>query len=260
MFCLQVLHMPLRDVFWVAAVPGALSVVVVLLAVREAPRSPAQAPTPAAESVTGADVASAESPVPVLIVPPAPLGAGFRGAMVAILVFTLGNSTDAFLLLRATQLGVPVVSVPLLWLVLHVVKMASSPPGGALSDRFGRRPLIVAGWLLYAAVYAGFALARTPAHVWMLFAAYGVVFGLTEGSEKALVADLVPAERRGAAFGWYHAAVGIAALPASVLFGVLWDKLGASIAFGAGSGIALIAVVLFALAVPAPVRPPPSTP
>lgn len=264
MFCLQVLHMPLRDVFWVAAVPGALSVLVVLLAVRESPRSPAQAPTPAAQSVTGADVASAESPAPPSPPsppsPPVPLGAGFRGAMVAILVFTLGNSTDAFLLLRATQLGVPVVSVPLLWLVLHVVKMASSPPGGALSDRFGRRPLIVAGWLLYAAVYAGFALARTPAHVWMLFAAYGVVFGLTEGSEKALVADLVPAERRGAAFGWYHAAVGIAALPASVLFGVLWDKLGASIAFGAGSGIALIAVVLFALAVPAPVPPPPSTP
>lgn len=245
MFCLQVLDMPLRNVFWVAAVPGAISVLVVIFGVREA-RVPADAPTliEKVEAVSQAEVtADRESPN-------APLGAPFRNAMLSILIFTLGNSTDAFLLLRASDLGVPVTAIPLLWLVLHVVKMVSSAPGGALSDRYGRRPLIVAGWLLYGAVYAGFALADRAWQVWCLFAVYGVVFGLTEGSEKALVADLVPPSRRGAAFGWYHAAIGVAALPASVLFGVLWDRFGASVAFGAGSGIALLATMSFMLSVP----------
>ncbi len=258
MVCLQALHMPLRHVFWVAAVPGALSVLVVLFAVREAPLRPSptaipvQDVEPATLAMRRADDALAGP------VSPAPLGVPFRNTMLAVLIFTLGNSTDAFLLLRANQLGVPVASIPLLWLVLHVVKMVSSPPGGALSDRFGRRPLIVAGWLLYAAVYAGLGLASQVWHAWVLFAVYGVVFGLTEGNEKALVADLVPAERRGAAFGWYHAAIGVAALPASVLFGVLWDRFGASVAFGAGSAIALVATVVFLLAAPIAVQLAPS--
>lgn len=252
--CLQVLQMPLRQVFWVAAVPGLLSVLVVIFAVREAPASPAvgQAPVPDAVG-TEASAAPASA-----ISAPVPLGVPFRNTMVAVMIFTLGNSTDAFLLLRANQLGVPVAAVPLLWLVLHVVKMVSSPPSGVLSDRFGRRPLIVSGWLLYALVYGGFAWASEPWHAWVLFAVYGVVFGLTEGNEKALVADLVPAERRGAAFGWYHAAIGVAALPASVLFGVLWDRFGASVAFGAGSAIALVATLVFLLAAPGADRRAPS--
>jgi MFS family permease len=170
--------------------------------------------------------------------------------MLAIILFTLGNSTDAFLLLRANQLGVSVAEIPLLWLLLHAVKMLSSTPGGVLSDRFGRRPLIAGGWVLYALVYAGFAFASTAGHAWALFAVYGVVFGMTEGNEKALVADLVPAARRGAAFGWYHASIGVAALPASVLFGVLWDRYGAGLAFGTGSLIAVLATLLFVTAVP----------
>lgn len=161
----------------------------------------------------------------------------------AILLFTLGNATDAFLLLRASSLGIPVSQVPLLWLLLHVVKSATSPWGGARADRFGRQRTIAAGWLLYAALYGGFAMAATAWHVWVLFAAYGVVFGLTEGAEKALVAELVPADRRGIAFGWYHATIGIAALPASLLFGTLWDAMGASTAFLTGSGLAVTGVV-----------------
>jgi MFS family permease len=118
--------------------------------------------------------------------------------LAAVTLFTLGNSADVFLLLRATDLGVPVAQVPLLWALLHVVKSASSTPGGALSDRVGRRPLIAAGWLVYAAVYLGFAAAGAAWHAWALFAVYGLVFGLVEGAEKALVADLAPAARRGA--------------------------------------------------------------
>ena len=144
----------------------------------------------------------------------------------------------------------PVALVPVLWAMLHVVKSASSTPGGALSDRVGRRPLIVVGWALYALVYFGFARASASWHAWALFAVYGVFFGLTEGSEKALVADLAPAGRRGTAFGWYNLAVGIGALPASVLFGLVWDRVGPAAAFQLGAGLAFAAAVGFMLLVP----------
>lgn len=228
--CLQWLGMPVRQVFLVAAVPGALAVLVAILFVRE------QAPS---AEVTARRARPAQGEASST-----PLPRGFWVALGPMVLFTLGNSTDAFLLLRASQLGVPTALVPLLWVALHAVKSAASTPGGALSDRVGRRPLIVAGWALYAAVYAGFALAEAQWHAWALFGLYGVVFGLVEGSEKALVADLVPAEIRGRAFGWYQGLVGAAALPASVLFGWVWDAWSAPVAFGMGAGIALGAAVL----------------
>jgi MFS family permease len=160
-----------------------------------------------------------------------------------LFVFTLGNSTDAFLLLRAVDVGVAPALVPLLWSALHLVKSVASTPGGMLSDRLGRRGPIVAGWGLYALVYVGFALAERSWQVWALFAVYGLFFALTEGAEKALVADLVPAARRGVAFGWYHLAIGIGALPASVLFGAVWHAWGPLAAFGTGSGLAALAAI-----------------
>jgi MFS family permease len=163
--------------------------------------------------------------------------------LAAIFVFTLGNSTDAFLLLRANQLGVPVALAPILWAALHLVKSASNVPGGALSDRIGRRPTLIAGWMLYAAVYLAFGLAHTAWQAWALFCVYGLYFGLTEGAERALVADLVPPERRGTAFGWYNLAVGIGALPASLMFGFVWDHYGPATAFLMGATLALIAAV-----------------
>ncbi|MGH7717633.1 MAG: MFS transporter, partial [Gemmatimonadaceae bacterium] len=197
---------PMRTVFWLAAVPGAIALAVLLIAVRDVPRPDSARVAPA--KLDAVDLSTTS------------LGKRFWAYLAVLVVFTLGNSTDAFLLLRARDLGVPATLVPILWAALHVVKSASSTPGGALSDRVGRKPLIVAGWLLYALVYLGFAAASAPWHAWALFAAYGVFFGLTEGVEKALVADLVPPARRGAAFGWFHLAFGMAALPASVLFGV----------------------------------------
>ena len=161
--------------------------------------------------------------------------------LTVIFLFTLGNSTDAFLLLRANQLGVPVALAPVLWAALHVVKSASSVPGGALSDRIGRRPTLIAGWLLYAAVYLGFARAGVAWQAWALFGAYGIFFGLTEGSERALVADLVGPVRRGTAFGWYNLAIGLGALPASILFGYVWDHAGAPTAFVMGASLAAAA-------------------
>jgi MFS family permease len=214
----------LRTVFWLAAIPGVLSVLVVAFAVRDIPRD-----TPA-PTKPGLDLS-------------APLGARFWRVLTVIFVFTLGNSTDAFLLLRANQLGVPVALAPILWAALHLVKSASNVPGGALSDRIGRQRTLVAGWTFYAAVYLAFGLASTAWQAWALFAVYGLYFGLTEGAERAFVADLVAPERRGTAFGWYNLAIGIGALPASLLFGFVWDRSGPTTAFLMGATLALIAAV-----------------
>jgi MFS family permease len=165
-----------------------------------------------------------------------------------VFVFTLGNSTDAFLLLRAKDLGVPVALAPILWAVLHLVKSVSNIPGGALSDRVGRRPALVAGWLVYAAVYFLFARATQAWHAWVLFAAYGIYFGLTEGSQLALVADVVPKYRRGAAYGWYYLAIGVGALPASLIFGAVWDRFGSGTAFVMGASLALAAALALLVA------------
>lgn len=254
--CLNWLGLPLRQVFLVAAIPGALAVLVAIFWVREEQPDNgainADAPPIAAASAPDHAVlpsTTAQLPEPTT----APLPKTFAHVMIPIALFTLGNSTDAFLILRANQLGVPVALIPLLWVALHFVKSAASTPGGALSDRIGRTPLIVGGWLLYAAVYVGFATATMAWHVWALFALYGVVFGLSEGTEKALIADLVPAAVRGRAFGWYHATIGLAALPASIAFGAVWDRYGASAAFLMGATLALTASVALAfIRVPRP--------
>jgi MFS family permease len=223
-------HVSLRTVFWLAAIPGAIAVVVAVAGVKEVARTGAA--TGKKAELRGA------------------MGANFWAFMFIIFIFTLGNSTDAFLLLRARQLGVPVALAPILWALLNGVKSISNVPGGSLSDRVGRRPTLVAGWLVYALVYLLFARASHAWHAWALFAAYGVFFGLTEGTELALVADVVPAARRGAAYGWYYLAIGIGALPASLLFGLLWDRYGSPVAFGTGAALALAAAVLLALARP----------
>lgn len=179
------------------------------------------------------------------------MSGGYRKYLLIILVFTLGNSTDAFLLLRAQALGVPVELLPALWVALHVVKMAFSVPGGVLSDRVGRKQVIIGGWFVYALVYAGFAVADSLWHAWALFGVYGIYFGLTEGVEKALVADFAPSHLRGSAFGLYHLTVGLGAFPASLAFGLIWQRFGAGTAFFFGAGLALIAGLLLMI-LPAP--------
>ena len=140
-----------------------------------------------------------------------------------------------------------VTFLPLLWAGLHVVKASLSTWGGTLSDRLGRKRVIVIGWATYAVVYLGFATAREPATLIVWFLVYGVYFALTEGAEKALVADLTPAARHGIAFGFYNAALGVGALAASVVFGLLYDLFGASTAFGTGSALATVAAILLML-------------
>jgi MFS family permease len=173
----------------------------------------------------------------------------FKRFLFLVALFTLSNSSDAFLLLRARMAGVSVVALPLLWATLHVSKVVSSLYGGDLSDRLGRRRLIVSGWILYAAVYAGFAFVSNGWSVWILFIIYGIYFGLAEGSEKALVADLVPPEKRGTAFGLYNLAFGITVLPASLLMGALWDWRGPQTAFIVSALLGSAAAVLLLLLV-----------
>lgn len=165
-------------------------------------------------------------------------------------IFTLGNSTDAFLLLRLTDAGGSPRMMPVLWALLHVVKVMSSIAGGSLSDRVGRRLVIVLGWLVYAIVYAGFAVGTTYATLAVWFLIYGLYFGLTEGVERALIADLVPSATRGAAFGAYNAVIGIGSLLASLLFGALWETFGTAAAFGTGASLALLASILLYVMAP----------
>jgi MFS family permease len=155
----------------------------------------------------------------------------FKRFLLIIALFTLSNSSDSFLILRARDSGVSIALIPLLWSAHHGTKVLSSLYGGDLSDRLGRKRLIVSGWVLYAAVYAGFAFVSNEVSVWILFLIYGIYFGLAEGAEKALVADLVRPEQRGTAYGLYNLAFGITVFPASLLMGMIWDWKGPTTAF-----------------------------
>jgi MFS family permease len=172
--------------------------------------------------------------------------------LVVLSVFALGNSADAFLLLRLTEAAGGPQLIPLFWSLLHVVKMAASLVGGAASDRLGRRPLIAIGWLIYAAVYGGFAFATS---LWVLvawFLIYGLYYGAVEGSERAFVADFAQPSQRGTAFGIYNAVSGIGALVSSVVFGLIWNAYGEMPAFLTGAMLAAVASGLLFVLVPAP--------
>ena len=171
------------------------------------------------------------------------LGARFWLYLAILVIFSLGNSSDAFLMLRAQTLGLSTFAVFLVTAGFSAVIAASSTHGGALSDRFGRKALIVAAWTTYAAIYLGFAVANRGWHVAALYAGYGLYYGAFQGASTALVADLVPSERRGTAFGLFNAAIGVAALPASAIAGWLWQRFGAPAPFLFGGGLALVAAL-----------------
>ena len=227
----------LRRVFLVASIPGVLAVLVLLLVREEKGAAPADPPPSAAPPLVAAAPALAGLPPRLLL---------------SIGLFTLGNSTDALLLLRAQTLGVPAAQLPLLWTLLHVVRAALSWPLGRAADRLGRTRALIAGWVWYALCYAAFAAASAPSQAWALFAAYGLVAGLTEGSERALVAAAVPEERRGRALGLYNLVSGAGLLIASLLAGALWERVSPAAALGAGALLAAAAAVV--LLGPGPAR------
>jgi MFS family permease len=223
----------LRLVFGLAAVPAALAVATLVFGVKEE-----EQPRPRAQAEARGDRP--------------PLEPGLVRYLVVVAVFTLGNSSDAFLLLRAQQEGVTLTLVPALWSLHQLVKAATSTRGGWLSDRIGRRRTILLGWAVYALAYAGFAAASSPVAVTGLFAFYGLFHALTEGPERALVADLAGEAARGRAFGLFHAVTGATLLPASLLTGFLWQSVSPTVALGLGAALAAVAAAGLVVAVPEP--------
>ncbi len=221
-----------RTLFLLASIPALAAVLVAAFFVREAPQ----------ERRVGVEGAKLSFSL-------RGYDGNFKRFLCIVALFTLSNSSDAFLLLRAQEAGVSTETIPLLWAALHIFKVGSSLVGGVLSDRLGRRTLIVSGWLLYAGVYAGFAYVSTAVEAWVLFLVYGLYFGLVEGSEKALVADLVRAEQRGTAYGLYNLAFSITVLPASLLMGALWHWRGAATAFLVSASVGATAALLLAATV-----------
>lgn len=221
-----------RNLFLLSVFPGIAVFLVVLFFVREAPKSAARE-----AGRTGGMTWS------LAAFPPA-----FRRLLLAIVVFSFANSSDAFLLWRIEQLGLEARMLPILWFVLHVVKSAVNVVGGRLADRLPCRAMVIAGWLVYAATYFGFGMASTVSQALACFGLYALYFGLTESSEKTLVAQWAPAHLRGTAFGWFNLALGVSALPASVVFGYLTkpEALGATGAFMVAGSVALAAAIILA--------------
>lgn len=219
-----------RGVFWLSFIPAALAVVVLVLWVKE-----------------HAHEVKARRDAPRL---PFPRDARLTTFLVAVALFALGNSSDAFLLLRTQDLGVKALTLPLVYFVFNVVYAAASGPAGVIADRLGRGRVARWSLLLFALVYAGFALARTAGLAWILFVLYGVFMALTEGVWKAYLGELAPEGTRGTVFGWYNGVVGMMALPASLLAGVLWTRVSHGAPFAFGAVTALLASLLASRAAP----------
>jgi len=219
----------LRTVFLWSALPGAAAMVALALT-REPPRP---------------------SPPPGQAPPSARLPPALRRALPPLVLFACANATDAFILVKAVRLGAPALAAPLLWLALHLVKAATATAGGRLADRHGKRNALAAGWAVYAVTWGAVGLVDSVGLLFALTAVYGVSHGLVEGAERALVAELAHGAGKGAAFGAYHLAIGLAALASSATFGLAWDRLGGEVAFAASGALALVAAAVLLVVVPA---------
>ncbi|MBZ0299653.1 MAG: MFS transporter, partial [Anaerolineae bacterium] len=214
-----------RDLVLISAIPAFLAVIVLAIGAREIRTSSAKPSLGLKGSFRA-------------------LSGDFKFFLLVIAVFTLGNSSDAFLVLRAQERGLNVAGVIAMLITFNLIYAAASGPLGAWSDRIGRKKLIIGGWLVYGVIYLGFAAASTGWQIWMVYALYGLYYAAVEGTAKAFVADLIPAEQRGTAYGIYNAVVGLMAFPASLLAGILWQSLGAGAPFLAGAVLALAAGAL----------------
>jgi MFS family permease len=252
---LRALELPLRWVIALAVVPGIVSCLVLVVGVEEpddaAPSAEANASAEASASAgagatAGAGAGAGEA-----------LPSGVRRYLLVLGLFTLGASADSFLLLRAIELGMSAAWAPLLWLALSGAKAASNMPGGWIADRVGRKRTLVVGWLLYAAFYGAAPFVTTPLAFALLVIAYGAYYGLAEGSERALLAELAPPSMRGRAFGAMHAVTGLAVLPANLLFGALYTR-HVALAFGVSAACAACAALLLLVVVKEHQRPPES--
>jgi MFS family permease len=212
----------------IGIIPAVLAVIVLIGFVREKLHPSSSSP----KTTSAAPVASKQE-----------FSGQFKLFLLIMGIFTLGNSSDFFVVLRAQNLNVDVLEIALMLVLFNITYALVSTPAGILSDKLGRRRVIIFGWTVYALVYLGFALATSVWSIWVLFAAYGIYYGIVEGVVKAYIADLVPAARRGTAYGYYQGVVGLMLLPASVLAGVLWDMVNTAAPFYLGAGLAFLAML-----------------
>ena len=213
----------LRTLFLLAALPGALAVMVVFFFVKEARPGKGSSPVHGAQGPGMASPSGGRA-----------FGPNFFYYLGALGFFSLGNSSDAFLMLKARELGFATATIPLLWMVLHVSRSLSSFPGGLLADAWGRKKVMLLGWAVYGGVYLSLAFLTSSALLWYLLLVYGLYYGLTEGAERALLSDLVSSGVLGRGFGWFHGIRGMALLMGNLLFGYLWQAYGAPVAFAEG--------------------------
>lgn len=218
----------LRLVFYASAIPGIIAVAVIVFFIKEKRMTKEEK-----ARVPRLSISSFDGP--------------FRHYMAVVAIFSLGNFADAFLILQAKNLGVTEHLIPVVYLLFNVVYAASSTPMGLLADRIGVRNMVLYGFVSYAAVYSLVGLASTPLHIWLLFPLYGVYKGMSEGTQKAYLAIISPAERKATAFGVYHTVNGLMLLPASIIAGYLWDRFGAGTTFFYGAAMGLMAAAVFSL-------------
>jgi MFS family permease len=209
----------------VSIIPGVLGVLALAFGAQDIPPRP-RTPTEQPKLTFGA------------------LSREFKIFLGILAIFTLGNSADAFIVLRAQERGLTVAGVLGMLITFNLVYSALSTPLGSLSDRIGRERLLIGGWLVYGVLYLGFAFATEAWHIWLIYTLYGVYYAAVEGTAKAFIADLIPSEQRGTAYGYYNATIGLMALPASFLAGLLWQSIAPNAPFLLGSGLALIATLL----------------
>ena len=210
----------------VGVIPAVLAVIILLIFVQERRRLPSGVPSSQVgfRQIGGFDTR-------------------FKVFLAIMAIFTLGNSSDFFVILRAQNLEASLIHVVLMLVLFNITYAATSLPAGVLSDRLGRRRVITLGWFIFALVYLGFAVASEVWQIWLLFAGYGIYYGIVEGVARAFVADLVPEEKRGTAFGLYHGVVGLTLLPASLIAGWLWQAVSPAAPFYFGAGLAFLAML-----------------
>lgn len=227
-FLLGYLGITLHNIFLLAAIPGVIGIGILIMGVRE-PKIHAK---------------ESEKKIFHPIRDWKTINPDFKLFLLAIFIFTLGNSTDAFLLLKLSNAGVPIAWVAVLWAGLHIIKMTSTYWGGKFTDSFGKKKMMILGWLYYSVIYFAFSQVNSLLPLILVFLAYGLFYGLSEPAERALVAEMVPQDLRGTAFGYFHMVIGIGALPASILFGWIWQVFGAPWAFVTGALLSLTASII----------------
>lgn len=223
---LQLYNNNYQMVFWLSMIPGAIAVLIIIAFIRDKKR---------------AAVAPAERPRLTL----KHFDWRVKFFIVIATLFALGNSSDAFLILRAEQVGITTAMIPAVYLVFNLVYSLSSIPAGIAADKYGKKKIILLGFVLFAGLYYGFAAAKSTTTIWVLFSLYGVFMGLTEGVQKAFLASIIPPDYKATAFGVYATAMGVATLPASLIGGLLWDRVSPAATFYFGAATATLSATLF---------------